>query len=323
MDKRAGLRLGLIVKLARLFRRLRIDVVHTHNQAACLYAAPAARLARVPVVVNTRHGQGAKPGTRQGRTFALAARLVDAVVSVSKDSAELAARLGLSANRIAMIWNGIDTARFPASGPCPDGPAILVSRLSPEKDIPTLMRAMPLVLRSLPRFRLRLVGDGACRASLEELTAQLGLQTQVEFAGPSHDVARELRQACLFVLPSLTEGVSLSLLEAMSVGLPIVATRVGGNVEVVEDHRTGLLVSPGTPSELAEAIIALASDPERSRRMGLAGRQRVEDCFDVRRMVCDYEQLYQNCLARRLGGAQPAAAEAGSIEEARESSTRQ
>ncbi len=312
LGTRPGLRPGLILKLARLFRRLRINVVHTHNEAACLYATPAARLARGRVVVNTRHGQGVKPGTRPGRVFALVSRLVDSVVCVSKDSADLASGLGISPHRIAMIWNGIDTERFPVSGPCRQGPAILVSRLSAEKDIRTLIQAVPSVLRRIPQFRLRLVGTGACRPSLEELTAQLGLQQQVEFAGEKRDVAQELRQACMFVLPSLTEGVSLSLLEAMSVGLPIVATRVGGNVEVVEENRTGLLVSPGSPAALAEAIVTLASDPELSYRMGQEGRQRVEKSFDVRRMVRAYEQLYQDCLARRSFFTQRPCGETGS-----------
>jgi glycosyltransferase involved in cell wall biosynthesis len=178
---------------------------------------------------------------------------------------------------------------------------VLVSRLSAEKDIQSLIKAVPLVLQELPNFILRLVGDGACRPSLEKLTAQLSLGEHVQFAGETHEVWRELQRASMFVLPSLTEGVSLSLLEAMATGLPVVVTRVGGNVEVVEENRTGLLVDPGAPSELAQAMVALASDPALSQRLGLAGRQRVEAHFDVRSMVRAYERLYQDCLARKNG----------------------
>ena len=121
---------------------------------------------------------------------------------------------------------------------------------------------------------------------------QLQLDRQVAFLGEVRDVAGLLATARLFVLPSLTEGISLTLLEAMACGLPVVATRVGGNPEVVQGGQTGLLVPSGDPAALAGAILELLSDDACCRRMGLAGRRRVEDNFDVRRMVAAYESLY-------------------------------
>lgn len=302
LGKPPGVRPGLILKLAMLFRRLDVDVVHTHNEPACIYGVPAARLARIPLVLNTRHGQGSALETRRARAFTLAARLAGRVVCVSKDAAALSVRSGLSGKRVTTIWNGIDTQKFPFRGPCPGGPAIAVGRLAAVKNIDALVRAMPPVIEQIPQFRLRIVGGGPCRPALEALSAELRLQDYVAFTGEANNVPQQLQQASMFVLPSLSEGVSLSLLEAMATGLPVVATGVGGNVEVVQDGETGFLVPPQEPASLAQAIIRLAADPELSRRMGAAGRRRIEATFDVRAMVRAYEGLYQECLSRMQCG---------------------
>jgi glycosyltransferase involved in cell wall biosynthesis len=296
MGKRPGLRPGLILKLARLFRRLDVDVVHTHNEPACLYGVPAARLARVPLVLNTRHGQGSSFKSRRDRACTLASRFAGRVVCVSKDAAALSVRSGLPEKRVTTIWNGIDTQKFPFRGPCPTGPAIVVARLAAGKNIDGLIRVVPKIIETVPLFTLRIVGDGPCRAALEALSVELGIQEHVAFTGEADNVPEQLGQASMFVLPSLSEGVSLSLLEAMATGLPVVATSVGGNVEVVQDGETGFLVPVDEPAKLAQAIVCLAADPELARRMGTAGRRRVETTFDVRAMVRAYEDLYQDGL---------------------------
>lgn len=301
MGKHPGVRPGLVLRLAKHFRRLGIDVVHTHNLPACLYGVPAARLARVPVVLNTRHGQGEKAGSRQARALAWAARLADQVICVSHDSSDLAVRCGIPPRRVTTIWNGIDMERFAFHGPCIDAPAIVVARVVPEKDIATSLRAIVLVTRQLPQFAFRVVGDGPCRHALESLAIQLGIQNRVEFLGRADDIPGHLSRASMFILSSLTEGVSISLLEAMAIGLPVVATRVGGNVEVVLDAQTGILVNPADPAGIAQAILQLAQNADLSRRMGRAGRRRVEQTFDVRRMVQSYEQRYQGLLSRKNG----------------------
>src|SRR5205823_12324570 len=138
-----------------------------------------------------------------------------------------------------------------------------------EKDVATLLHAAALVVRQRPAFRLRIAGDGPCLPALRGLAKQLGLDDQVAFLGEVRDVAGLLATARLFVLPSLTEGISLTLLEAMSCGLPVVATRVGGNPEVIVDGQTGLLVPPGDPPALAAAILQLLGDETRCRNLGL------------------------------------------------------
>jgi glycosyltransferase involved in cell wall biosynthesis len=199
---------------------------------------------------------------------------------------------------VTTIWNGIDVTGFAYAGPDPAGPAVLVARLAPEKDVETLLNATALAARERPDFRLEVAGDGPCRPALERAAADLGVAGRVRFLGEVRDVPALLARARLFALSSLTEGVSLTLLEAMSRGLPVAATRVGGNAEVVADGETGLLVPPGDPPALAAALLRLWADPAEAARLGRAGRRRVEAHFDVRGMVAAYEDLYRPCPAR-------------------------
>jgi glycosyltransferase involved in cell wall biosynthesis len=176
---------------------------------------------------------------------------------------------------------------------------VLVARLVPEKDLPTLLQAAALVVRREPGFRLQVAGDGPCLQETQAAIRQLGLGDQVQLLGERRDVPEILRQASLFVLPSRTEGISLTLLEAMACGLPVVATRVGGNAEVVEHGQTGWLVPAGDARQLADAIERLWRNPDESRRFAQAGRRRVQHYFDVDLMVCQYEDLYGEVLAQR------------------------
>jgi glycosyltransferase involved in cell wall biosynthesis len=288
-----GLRPGMALRLAQLFRRWRIDVVHTHDDRPLIYGASGARLARVPGVVHSRHGQSFWITRRQTTLVQLAAGLTDHFVCVSKDSARLTAEHGIPANKVRTIWNGIDLMRFDLCQPAPRGPVVAVARLSPEKDMRTLLRATALAVREEPKFRVQIAGDGVCLADLRKLAQEINLGDHVDFLGQVRDVPGVLARSSLFVLPSLSEGVSLTLLEAMARGRAVVATDVGGNPEVVVPNETGLLVPPRQPEQLAQAMLCLWRDPERSQVMGLAGRRRVEQHFDVRQMVAAYEALYR------------------------------
>lgn len=303
MDEPAGLRLGMVRRMARIFRHWGVDVVHTHNTKPFLYAAPAARMARVPGLIQTRHGQAYQAPRRRIIAFKLASMAADRIVCVSDDARRLTARNGVSEGKLQTLWNGIHLDRFPYSGPQEGGPAVLVSRLSPEKDVANLVRAVAVVASKRPSFRLEIAGGGQCLYDLQRLTSELGVERNVHFLGEVRDVPSLLSRASLFVLPSLTEGLSLTLLEAMAVGLPVVATNVGGNAEVVAQDTTGLLVPKSDPAALGAAVLRVLEDPELGRRMGRAGRRRVERHFDVRNMVRRYEALYAEILpppARRL-----------------------
>jgi len=287
-----GFRPALCFRLARLLRRWGIDVVHTHDDRPHIYGAIAGWLAGVSRVIHTRHrGLDLAVTGRQALLLRLAASLTDRFVCVSFDSSRLAVREGI--RRVCVIWNGIDTSRFVTSQSLPLGPIVTVCRLSREKDVATLLRAVALIAPQAPALRLEVAGDGVCLDELRQLARELHLEERVHFLGQVREVPQLLARSGVFVLPSRTEGLSLTILEAMASGLPVLATRVGGNPEVVEDGVTGLLVPPGDPEALAAALLRLWNDPDLRQQMGQAGRQRVEQHFDVRRMTAEYECLYE------------------------------
>ncbi|NQV27608.1 MAG: glycosyltransferase [Rhodopirellula sp.] len=295
-------KLARLRRLTKIFRDGQFDVVHTHNTLAHFYGAIAARLAGVPVVVNTQHGRGCGKSWKAKLQFRLANRLTDRVVGVSEDAAKLCRNDDArSADRTIALWNGVDLDRFEYRGPSTQPVAISVARLSPEKDFATLLRATWILIKDRPDFRLKIVGDGAERQKLEQLADDLSLNHHVEFLGERSDISKLLPQAGFFVSSSRTEGISLTLLEAMSVGLPVVTTRVGGNPEIVVDGKTGRLVSPDSPEELALAMRDLLQDQEAWPVYGELARQRVEQHFNVRNMVRQYEDLYRELLNDRAG----------------------
>jgi glycosyltransferase involved in cell wall biosynthesis len=290
-------RMAQVREMAHLFRREQIDIVHTHNTYPHLYATLAARWAGVPVVIQTRHGQRAGHGWKSRVSYRWAAKLVDRVVAVSDDAARLCVDVdGLPARKVQRIWNGIDRSQFEFHGPVAEPIAISVARLSAEKDFPTLLKATAIAAEHTPALQLRIVGDGPERPKLESLARELGIASRVEFLGERRDVPDLLKQAGFFVTASLTEGISLTLLEAMAVGLPVVATAVGGNPEIVRDGVTGRLAPANDPSALAAEMTALCVNIAHWSTMGQAGRDRVGEWFDVRRMVADYEALYQDLM---------------------------
>ncbi len=296
LNKPRGLRPSHVLKLARLFSRLGTHVVHSHNNDPLLYAALATRFAGVPVHIQTRHGQAIGTSRRHRTAVRLASLFARRVVCVSNDSGRVAAREGIPARKLLTVHNGIDTERFGYAGPRLNGPAVMVARMVPAKGGDVQLRAVPQILRVRPDFRLCVVGDGVALPGLIEQARALGVASAVQFMGEISNVAAVLASASLFVLPSHSEGVSLTILEAMARGLPVVTTRVGGSPELVDDPATGLLIPPGDPDALAAAVLSIWADPTRGEQMGRAGRERVERHFDVRTMTRQYEALYRELL---------------------------
>jgi glycosyltransferase involved in cell wall biosynthesis len=178
----------------------------------------------------------------------------------------------------------------------------MVARLAPQKAPEVFVRAAACVHRVRSDVRFWLIGDGELRAPLEALAQQLGAAPIVEFLGHRRDVPALLRALDLFVLTSRYEGLPYSVLEAMACGLPVIATRAPGTVDVVEDGVTGLLAALDAPEEIAGAILALLDDPRRARALGEAGRRRVKGSFSLEAMLSAHATLYQE-LARRAPGA--------------------
>lgn len=290
-----GSRWRQISALARHLRNTEVDLVHTHNTFAHFYGTLAARLAGIRAIMNTQHGRGCGDHWKQRWHFRLANRLSRRVLAVSEDSVRMCRQQDRWGRRyIHTLWNGIDLNRFAYRGPAREPHAISVARLSPEKDFPTLIQAIPYVLPEHPEFRLSIVGEGKERPLLEQLIRQLELTDRVRLLGERRDVPELLEQAALFVSSSSTEGISLTLLEAMAVGLPIVATAVGGNPEVVQDGATGYLVPAGDPKSLAHAINRHLSQRDTWKPMSQLARQRVETQFNIERMIYEYEDIYRD-----------------------------
>lgn len=290
--------------LTRRLRKLKPDVLHTHNPTPHLVGVLAARLSGVPVVVHTKHGHNYPNIKKKVLANRIASWLTDCIVPVSAHAADVARDIEkVPRRKIEMIWNGIDldqypyTERSPQQGRCR---AIHVARLIyPTKDQNTLLRAVRIVADAEPAFQIDIVGDGPHREPLESLCDELRLRPHVKFLGFRNDVHKLLSDADFFVLSSVEEGLSLTLLEAMASGLPIVATRVGGNPEVVLDGETGLIVPAGSPDEMAEAMLAFVRNPSIAAGMGRAGRRRVEEHFDIRRVAARYEHLYESLSMAR------------------------
>ncbi|MEX1229799.1 MAG: glycosyltransferase [Planctomycetaceae bacterium] len=282
-------------RMTSLVRMLKPDVLHTHNAFPHWYAAVAGKWSGVPVIVHSRHGRRFGHNWKERLQFAVASRLSDRVVGVSDDTARLCRDIGhLSSEKVTRIWNGIDLNRFAYRGPGSRPVGISVGRLSAEKDFPTLLRAVSLVHKALPEFRFLLVGDGPEREALETLSHELELDNCLQFLGERRDVPELLSQASVYAGSSLTEGISLTLLEAMAVGLPIVATRVGGNPEIVVPGETGELVDVRDGESLAREMLNLCVNPWQAERYGRQGRMRVEEHFSVQGMVRQYETLYRD-----------------------------
>jgi glycosyltransferase involved in cell wall biosynthesis len=294
-----------ILELTRLFRRLRPDIVHLNSSKAGVLGRLAASAARVPVRVFTAHGWGFKAFDGPARrAYLWADRLVrpltTAFVCVSRSDLELGLRAGTcTAARTVVIPNAVDTRAFgPSHGSADDTLRVVsVGRLKAPKDFVTLVRAVACA-DDVP-MRLTIVGDGPDRPVVEREIEACGVADRVVVAGESRDVPGLLAGADVLVLSSSSEGMPVTLLEAMAASLPVVATAVGGVPEVVVSEETGLLVGAGDPDALAAALRRLAGDPELRRRLGDAGRRRVEERFSIARWRADHLALYQRLLAAR------------------------
>lgn len=316
LNKRPGNDLRLPWRLAQVFRRQRVGLVHSHNWGALVESVTAAALARVSGVVHTQHGLDYGSGCRSfARSDGLrmwvksaAATRLTRIVAVSAEVRDMVvATWHVPEDKVRLIHNGIrldgttiDAAhrsRLRRQFGIADDERVIgsVGFFRPVKDFPTLLRALALVVPREPRVRLMLVGDGPLRAELESAAARLGLRDLVHFPGWRDDARALLSAFDLFALPSLSEGLSLSILEAMAAGLPVVTTRVGGNPELVLHRETGLLVAPQCARELAEAVLTLIRDPAQRSAMGTRGRERVRRHFTLERMLSAHEDLYAEC----------------------------
>lgn len=306
--------------LVRLLRRCRPAVLHTRNLAA-LEMQPAAAWAGVPLRVHGEHGRDAEDIDGTSRRHQWMRRVyspfVHRYVALSRElGGYLVQRVGIRESRVTQIYNGVDTLRFrPAAGGAPgqrgrrepvegspfNDPGLwvvgTVGRMMTVKAQPDLARAFVLAHRRAPalreRLRLVMVGDGPLRAECEHILREAGLSELAWLPGERSDIPEVMRGLDAFVLPSLAEGVSNTILEAMASGLPVLATAVGGNPELVSAARTGLLVPPGDLEAMAQGLSAWATRPDAAIALGSAGRERVMRRFSLQAMIDAYLMVYR------------------------------
>ena len=322
LNKAPGHGVWLYPRLFALMRKLRPAIVHTRNLAA-LEAVVPAWLAGVPVRIHGEHGRDVSDLTGERRRYQWVRRLyrpfVTHYVALSADlAAYLTGKVGVSAELVTRVCNGVDTARF---APASNGPATIagypfsdpkhwvvgtVGRMQEVKDQTTLARAFVIALQRRPdlrgTLRLVLVGDGPLRSQCAAILEQAGAADLAWLPGDRSDVPEVMRALDCFVLPSLAEGISNTILEAMACSVPVVATDVGGNAELVRSGITGEIVPPADPEAIAEVLVRLAGDPQRCARMGAAGRIDAVRRFSLNTMVATYQALYD----RHFGRTQPA-----------------
>jgi len=315
LNKQPGHAFRLYPRIRRLLRERGPAIVHTRNLAALEVTAPA-WAAGVPVRIHGEHGRAVAGRHPSERRHQLVRRLyspfVTSYVALSRDlESYLCRQVGIAPQRVSQIYNGVDTrlfhaapVRLPIAG-CPftdPGQWLVgtVGRLQEIKDPASLARAFVLALQRAPRLRSRLrlvvVGEGPLRADVEHILQAAGVRELAWLPGRRDDIPDLLRGLDCFVLPSLSEGISNAILEAMASALPVIATAVGGNGELVADGKTGTLIQPGDPAALARQIIAHASDPDTARRRGQAARREAERRFSLDAMVDAHRQLYDRLL---------------------------
>lgn len=310
--------LAAVRLVASLLKRARPDILHAHSSKAGLVGRVAARMAGVPAVLLTVHGSifhRQHPRWQEG-LLAFSERalagVTDMIITVSEAlGREIAHREKIDPEKIVTVYNGVVPEKF-SRGPdreyfgkvtgIPAGCRVVgtVARLAPQKGVAGFIRAAALVAKDSGDTAFLVVGDGPLRAGLEQLARDLGLAGRIFFAGERPDVDSIMPCLDVFVLASLTEGLPLSVLEALAARRPVVATRVGGIPEVIRPGVNGLLVDPGDITGLAGSIRGALGDPEGSRAMGERGRETVLERFTVAGMVSRTEMIYANLVERML-----------------------
>lgn len=300
--------LSAVLFLARILKRERVQVIHMHASHACTLGGWAARLAGVPVRIISRRvdfSVRSNPFRRLKYQWG-----VDRIVAISEGVRSVLIGDGLDPNRIEVIRSGIDPRPFDPNYPAgmarlelgiPDQSPVVgcVAHFADHKGHRYLIEAAARVAAAVPDVRFLLVGEGELRPQIERQIKELKLEKHVILTGFRNDIPRLLAAMDIVVLSSHLEGLGTSLLDAMAMARPVIATRVGGIPEMVEDGVTGRLVPPRDPAALAGALIELINRPDERKRMGEAGRVRMLSMFSAEAMVAATEAVYREILTRK------------------------
>lgn len=321
LNKREGQDFNLYLNLFKTLRRLKPDIVHTRNLSG-MEGQIIAALAGARTRVHGEHGRDIFDLHGKNRKYNLLRKairpFVGHFIAVSKDlETWLVNTVGATPHRVNQIYNGVDSLRFyPRESKASVAPKLKglpegflkentfvigsVGRMAEVKNYPGLIEAFLLLLKeeqaARERFRLMVVGDGNSREYCINRLREAGAEALAWFPGERADIPELMRAMDLFVLPSLGEGISNTILEAMSTGLPVVATRVGGNEELVQDSMTGTLIPADASTVMAEAILKYYRNPDLLTKHGKAGRQQIETSFSMETMTRGYLEVYDKVL---------------------------
>jgi glycosyltransferase involved in cell wall biosynthesis len=314
LKRTAGFHPMLGRAVARAARDHGANIIHSHQYSPFVYACFAKPWRPSLRIIFTEHGRlsDAPPSAKRQIANRALAFVPDKVFAVSSELKHYIVSEGFPSARVAVIHNGIECGPVPNARARTDTREQLgvtehtlvigtIARLDPVKDLGTLIRGTAMLARQQPAV-LVIVGDGAERYSLEQIAAEIGAQPYVRFLGHRDDARAWLAGCDVYANSSISEGISLTILEAMAAALPVVATRVGGTPEII-DETCGRLVPARDPSALAGALQELASNPVARAALGRAARQRVETEFTIERMVREYRDAYYNVVNRAVGSA--------------------
>lgn len=310
IDKKEGTDLILPIRIAKLIRKKDISIVHTHNSCAWLYGGVAAAMKRVPLV----HTQHTTADYFNYHTFRwekiewFLSQITNSITTVADSVAKyMIEKEHINRNKISVVYNGIlpdiytidiDSIEKRKELGIKNGEFVIgnVARLTLNKDHQTLLEAFRIVSKKMANTRLVIVGDGPERSHLEHIAESIGIKEKVIFLGQRRDVAEILNTFDLFALSSIREGFPIAVLEAMAASLPVIATDVDGNKELVKDGETGLVVKAKEPKDMAEAIIKLIQNKEIANAMGKKGFKRINDYFTLDKTIKEYEKIYEGLV---------------------------
>ncbi|HHS84136.1 MAG TPA: glycosyltransferase [Gammaproteobacteria bacterium] len=295
--------IGQMLKLFKFIRSNRHECIISFFESSDILAALMSRVTGVQCILSSRRDTGFRYSAKLRLAYRYIDRCFDQIIAPSRAVYDSLINQGTSAEKIVLVYNGVDVARFSSS----DGQRLreqlaiskdhlllgIVARLSGEKDHLTLLQAVYQLGQSGRKVALAVVGQGELKNRLIEEVSRLGLESCVHFLGVRDDIPQILAAIDIFVLSSVTEGMSNALLEAMASAKPVVATNVGGNPELVEEGETGYLIPAGNSAAMADAIGRLADNPAMRQRMGAAGRQRVKQLYSIEAMVKKYQSAIQ------------------------------
>ena len=314
VKKNKGFDWMLSARLAKMLKKNNIDIVHTHNPTNWLYGTIAAKLAGISVIhtehtTSDYHNYHVKRWELIERVLSIFTTKITTVSESVK--MHMVKNSKINASKIKVVYNAIkaeefnksvDEKKIRASLYLQKNDVVIgnIARFYENKDHRTLLEAFKLILKQVPNVYLLLIGDGPLRNEMGEIAKNLKIKDSVKFLGNRRNIAEILRIMDVFVLSSKREGLPMVLLEAMTSGVPIVATDVDGNSELIVDKKTGFIVPPNSPKFLSNAVVQVLADKEKAIKMASRGRDFVREHFSLISMIEKYERIYYYCMRDRI-----------------------